>query len=145
MSTKRTYIEEFELTLHEYEQLQQVIERELPPSIKVFLTESEVKKVKSALGKDFPKKGRRIGARWQILSCACDVCSRPITKGQKYYDVVTGHNGWANDSSESRTHHQLCSENCLSAFVKTYNETEHEDSRYMEIEHETMCLSDLCD
>ena len=145
MSVKTTYIEEFELTLNEFEQLQQVIDREIPPSIKVFITEAELKKMKSALGKSFPTKGRRIGAKWRAYACECDVCNRPIVNGQEYYNVVTGHNGWANDSSDSRKHHHICSENCLAAYVKSYNETESEDSRYMEIDHETMCLSDLYD
>ena len=43
----------------------------------------------------------------------CDVCKKEIEKGNGYWEVVTGHHDWGNDSCESVESFDVCSDVCL--------------------------------
>ena len=52
----------------------------------------------------------------------CDNCKAWMGNGLLYYEATTGHNGWGNDSIESITTHQLCSNKCMFEFLDGYFE-----------------------
>lgn len=57
----------------------------------------------------------------------CDICGREIKpverhwrdKKHKYFEVMTGHHDWGNDSYESIEHKHICPE-CIAGFVADY-------------------------
>ena len=79
----------------------------------------------------------------------CDFCkkrlyttvhdSRVSSDLVDYFDIVTGHNDWGNDSVDS-VEHKTCCKNCLNeAFVGYLNETLKNDVRntkYIDIVHD---------
>lgn len=66
----------------------------------------------------------------------CDVCGKEITG--PYWDIVTGHFDWGNDSCESRKNTDACSVECLLSEFKKYTErsAKRSNTEYIEIEHE---------
>ena len=80
--------------------------------------------------------------------CRCDVCKRVIydldstAKGLYrdfvgYWELITGHNDWGNDSCESREHFDLCSEECVKVKLIEYLERSNGvyNTEYFELEH----------
>jgi len=61
----------------------------------------------------------------KVIGVECDVCNRLITpcsfldSKSRYFEVMTGHHDWGNDSCESIEHRDICPE-CISEFVKGY-------------------------
>lgn len=127
-------------TLAEFIKIRDMIKRPLTPDITIYLTENEYReKVRSLISSDTG----RAHCEEHVGHCVCDVCRKPIEDRDHYYHVVTGHNGWGADSHESRTQHHLCSDECLSTFIKQYNEeNKRENTRYAEIEYRQMFLSE---
>lgn len=87
------------------------------------------------------KKVRKINA------VQCDVCKKSIVptssvgvgynehrRKTRYFDVVTGHHDWGNDSSDSIEHRHICPD-CIAEYVKNYL-GEAGGSEYIEIETE---------
>lgn len=78
----------------------------------------------------------------------CDCCEKVIAERTKestssvaaeYFEVVTGHYDWGNDSCESRERKDYCSVECLQkAFDKYYKEEKdgQQGSAYFEVSHE---------
>lgn len=68
----------------------------------------------------------------------CDVCKKiiPINRIRKhesmYYEVMTGHNDWGNDSYESIRWQDICP-NCISGFMCDYVEKTAYNSAYLEV------------
>ena len=77
----------------------------------------------------------------EVTGVRCDICGKviPVGKGRydkcKYYDVMTGHRDWGNDSCDSIEHHDVCPE-CLIKVVSKYFTNNEHDSAYMDIEPE---------
>lgn len=60
-----------------------------------------------------------------VVGIKCDVCGREIITcddigRRKYWELITCHNDWGNDSADSIEHFDLCSENCVRAKLETY-------------------------
>lgn len=78
-----------------------------------------------------------------VVGVKCDICGRIIKAKErpygdddcKYYDVMTGHRDWGNDSCDSIEHHDVCPE-CLIKVVSKYFTNNEHDSAYMDIEPE---------
>lgn len=74
----------------------------------------------------------------EVTGVKCDICGKviPIGKGRydecKYYDVMTGHADWGNDSCESVEHRDICPD-CLVRFVDDYFENNEYKSAYMNV------------
>lgn len=78
----------------------------------------------------------------------CDICKKRIytdIKGKltkldnvvEYYNIVSGHNDWGNDSIESRESMIVCKE-CLTTALMQYKNAAERDpynTRYIEVEH----------
>lgn len=60
----------------------------------------------------------------------CDVCKKHV--GKRYFNVVTGHHDWGNDSHESIQYRDICG-TCLSKFVSDYF-SKATGTEYMDIE-----------
>ena len=77
----------------------------------------------------------------EVTGVKCDICGKVIPVGKypfdehKYYDVMTGHRDWGNDSCESIEHRDICPD-CLVGFVADYFKDNEYSSAYMEIETE---------
>lgn len=77
----------------------------------------------------------------EVTGVRCDICGKLIPVGRypfdehKYYDVMTGHNDWGNDSCESIEHHDICPD-CLVGFVADYFKNNEYGSEYMNIDTE---------
>lgn len=75
----------------------------------------------------------------EITGVKCDICGKVIPVGRypfdehKYYDVMTGHRDWGNDSCESIEHRDICPD-CLVGFVEDYYKDNEYSSAYVEIE-----------
>lgn len=78
----------------------------------------------------------------------CDICKKRIytdVKGKltkldnivEYYNIVSGHNDWGNDSIESRESMIVCKECLTTALMQYKNAAERKpyNSRYIEVEH----------
>lgn len=65
----------------------------------------------------------------------CDICSKEITG--HFWDVITGHNDWGNDSYESIESFDVCSVECLGKVFDNYCKKSDSPytTRYIEIEH----------
>ena len=50
----------------------------------------------------------------------CDICKKEIDTNKGYWEVITGHNDWGNDSIDSIESFDVCSENCLIDKFKKY-------------------------
>ena len=76
--------------------------------------------------------------RQKVEAVECDICKRLIKPTNynklesRYFDVVTGHNDWGNDSIESRQHFDICPE-CIGDFMTKYTK-EVKGSEYIEVE-----------
>ena len=76
----------------------------------------------------------------------CDYCNAiipavadPFTcKYPQYYDVLTGHRDWGNDSCESMEWHDICPD-CINAFVSEYLSNIGYSTKYIEIEEKYVC------
>lgn len=53
-----------------------------------------------------------------IDSVECDVCRKKIHG--KYWELLTGHNDWGNDSRDSMEYFDLCSEKCVHVKLQEY-------------------------
>ena len=89
--------------------------------------------------------------------CTCDVCHKLIYKRTManstelpenklttdYWKVTTGHNDWGNDSVDSISTYDICSEDCLKVLMISYiddcTKRSRRNSRYIDISHETVC------
>ena len=75
----------------------------------------------------------------------CDACGKviDITKqDETYYSVLSGHNDWGNDSSDSIKEEDACCDECLIALVNKWLEKwKGYNTAYINIERE--CISDL--
>ena len=81
----------------------------------------------------------------------CDVCGNKLnynswyndTKRAAYYEVMTGHRDWGNDSCDSIKHHDICSDECLSRFTQKWlKDANGSTTAYINIEKETHILDD---
>lgn len=69
----------------------------------------------------------------------CDVCKKRVPiiydgKWQKYYEVMTGHNDWGNDSCDSIDTQQCCSYNCaLIIATQWFEENSNSDTAWCNI------------
>ena len=92
------------------------------------------------------KVKKRIGIK-------CDICGKVIpaigtdstlTKdSSKYYDVITGHNDWHNDSIESVEEHCICSD-CIGKFVTNYLlDKEVSDTAYINIDTKYLDVEEI--
>lgn len=75
--------------------------------------------------------------RSKIESIECDVCKRLIKPTNRYFDVVTGHHDWGEESGESREYFDICP-NCIAVFVLKYTQ-ECSETGYLEMESEYLC------
>lgn len=48
-----------------------------------------------------------------LVKITCDICDKEISEEDNYYEVVTSHSDWGNDSHESLEEFDICSEECL--------------------------------
>lgn len=67
----------------------------------------------------------------------CDVCKKEIEKGNGYWEVVTGHHDWGNDSCESIEDFDVCSDVCLMMKLGEYIDRSGKDeynTEYIEVE-----------
>lgn len=77
----------------------------------------------------------------EITGVKCDICGKviPVGKGRydecEYYDVMTGHSDWGNDSCDSVEHRDVCPD-CLVGFVADYFKNNEYGSAYMNIDTE---------
>lgn len=81
----------------------------------------------------------------------CDICGKviPLNKTRKqesmYYEVMTGHYDWGNDSYESIMYKDVCP-NCISSFMSEYVEKTAYHSAYMDVNKKYCCPKDVvCD
>lgn len=85
--------------------------------------------------------------RRKIESIECDMCKRLIkptkfkSSSSRYFEVVTGHHDWGEESGESREHFDICP-NCIAVFVLKYTQ-ECSDTGYLEMESEHLCEDDF--
>lgn len=85
------------------------------------------------------KKIKYVTAK-EITGVRCDICGKVILAGKhpygeekyKYYNVMTGHADWGNDSCESVEHRDICPD-CLVRFVDDYFENNEYKSAYMNV------------
>ena len=69
----------------------------------------------------------------KVTGVKCDKCGQVIRKN-KYFEVLTGHNDWGNDSCDSVERHDICPD-CINKFVADYlEETMKSDTAYIDIE-----------
>lgn len=75
----------------------------------------------------------------------CDECGKLIAKMNNdgkyrqpvgYWEVVTGHRDWGNDSVDSIEHADLCCDDCLRKFMDKYLTDDDYESRWFNIEHD---------
>ena len=89
--------------------------------------------------------------------CTCCICNKLIYKRTMvdseelpknnlmtdYWQVTTGHNDWGNDSVDSISTYEICSEDCLKTLMIKYIEgctkRSRRNSWYMDINHEVIC------
>ena len=87
-----------------------------------------------------------------IETCRCNICGRLIYRRSlqksdelpknnelySFWEVMTGHNDWGNDSGDSIEHYEVCSTTCLQRLFDIYKIESSEDQRnsqYIEIKH----------
>ena len=76
--------------------------------------------------------------RQKVEAVECDICKRRIEPTlyrkleSQYFEVITGHNDWGNDSCESRQHFDICPA-CIGDFITKYAK-EARGSEYIEVE-----------
>ena len=76
--------------------------------------------------------------RKRVTGVQCDICKRIIKptrykeNSSRYFEVMTGHNDWGNDSCDSISHRDICP-NCIGEFVTKYTQ-EADGSEYLELE-----------
>lgn len=83
-----------------------------------------------------------------ITGVGCDICGKLIPPYEKwthnedslYFDVMTGHHDWGNDSCESIEHRDICPD-CIDKFVSDYLR-DCSDTGYLEIEKEFVSPND---
>lgn len=66
----------------------------------------------------------------------CDICGEEITGS--YYEIMTGHHDWGNDSCDSIEHKDACSVKCLNDIFSQYCERAgkgRDNTEYIEIDH----------
>lgn len=76
----------------------------------------------------------------------CDYCgivipavADPFThKYPQYYEVLTGHRDWGNDSCDSIKWHDICPD-CINAFVSEYLSNRGYSTKYLELEERQVC------
>jgi len=69
----------------------------------------------------------------------CDSCNKKIIDREKYFEVMTGHHDWGNDSCDSIEHLDICDE-CLNKFVGDYfKETKKSYTAYINVEPHIFC------
>ena len=56
-----------------------------------------------------------------VVGIRCDRCGNDIKESEVYYNVVTHHNDWGNDSIDSYKDFDLCSD-CYLPFTENYFE-----------------------
>lgn len=67
----------------------------------------------------------------------CDVCDCVIDENNGYWELITGHHDWGNDSVDSIEHFDICSEVCLRAKFDDYVRQSGKDcwnTRYFEVQ-----------
>lgn len=75
-----------------------------------------------------------------IEGVECDVCKRLIVptkyaeNSSQYFEIITGHNDWGNDSCDSREYFDVCP-NCIGDFVAKYAR-ESSGTNYLEMSNE---------
>lgn len=66
----------------------------------------------------------------------CDSCNKKIVDKEKYFNVMTGHHDWGNDSCDSIKYLDIC-EKCLDKYVGNYfKETKDSYTAYINVEPE---------
>lgn len=87
------------------------------------------------------------------IGIKCDVCGKVIPAvgtdstlikdSSKYFDVVTGHNDWYNDSVESMKEHCICPD-CIGKFVTNYlMDKDVSDTAYMNIDSKYLDVKEI--
>lgn len=78
----------------------------------------------------------------EVVGIKCDSCGKVIPTHRntyrddryKYYDVMTGHSDWGNDSCDSIEHHDICPD-CLISYIENYFENGR-DTAYLNVDTE---------
>lgn len=79
----------------------------------------------------------------KILGVKCDICDGIVkhnSESNRYFDVMTGHRDWGNDSCESIEHQDICPK-CIAGFVSEYL-SDCSDTGYINIEIEVVWNND---
>lgn len=67
----------------------------------------------------------------------CDICKKEIDTKSGYWEVITGHHDWGDDSWESIQQFDVCSANCLidkfNEYIKV-SEKNNFNTQYFEVE-----------
>ena len=97
-------------------------------------------------GKQIVYRNRR-----EILGITCDVCERELRFPDvrthscvpfiKYFEVVTSHQDWGNDSCESVEHYDIC-QDCIAEFTADYL-ADCSDTASIDIEAAVICKGQL--
>ena len=67
----------------------------------------------------------------------CDICNSVIDDDNAYWELITGHHDWGNDSVDSIKQFDICSETCLRKKFDEYVKESGEDdynTMYFEVE-----------
>lgn len=93
--------------------------------------------------KEYIKVERKIFDE-KIFKITCDKCGKIIPRKKagdfitpgnpRYYEIITKHNNWGNDSHESIEYYQYCSSECFIPFVEEYFNKKNSGAIDMEIE-----------
>lgn len=82
----------------------------------------------------------------RVEGVICDICDRIVppskfkSKDSRYFEVMTGHHDWGNDSCESIQHLDICP-NCINDFMTKYVD-EINGTEYFELETEYVWEND---
>lgn len=85
--------------------------------------------------KQYGEETRTVYKIMKKVDCiVCDVCGKSLYPCTKYYEVLTGHHDWGNDSIDSVKNSDICSD-CLPGFVADYiRRHKNNSSDYIDIE-----------
>ena len=67
-----------------------------------------------------------------LVKTVCNICGKGIGENDNYYEVTKGHHDWGNDSIESVSELDICSDECLQKEFKTYLESSY-DTKYIDV------------
>ena len=81
------------------------------------------------------KEGRKVIYTTICNKITCDICGKVIADANHedyFYEVVTGHHDWGNDSVDSVKQFDICSDECLAKVFKDYIEDNNSVTKYIE-------------